>query len=342
MGDIVLLTGASGFIAKHIVRTLLDAGYVVRGTVRRPERGDQVRDAVRPHLADPSTLDERLTFAVADLEDDAGWAEAMSGVDAVVHTASPFPIAEPEDEAILIRPAVEGTVRVLRAAHAAGVGRVVLTSSAAAIVHADLPDGRDTFDEEDWTDLDHRTATTYIRSKTLAERAAWDFVADEAPDMALTAINPGFVLGPPLDDEIGSSLSVIARLLSGKDPMLPRHGLPVVDVRDVAEMHLRALQRPGTAGRRYAAAERSMWFAEMGGVLKAAYPDRKIATRNAPRLAMRLLGLFDAEVRAVVPSLGIIEQLSNTRATTEMDMTFIPSEQALRDAADHLVTHGLA
>jgi dihydroflavonol-4-reductase len=341
MAQTVLLTGASGFIAKHVVRSLVDAGYTVRGTVRRLERGDEVRDAVRPNLADDSGLAERLTFVVADLEDDSGWAEAMDGVDAVVHCASPFPIAQPKDESVLIRPAVEGTLRVLRAAHEAGVDKVVLTSSVAAIVHGDLPEGRDTYDEDDWTDLQHKTVTAYIKSKTLAERAAWDFVANEAPDMALTAINPGFVVGPALDGQIGGSLSVVVRLLSGKDPMLPRHGIPVVDVRDVAEAHLRALQRPEAAGRRYAVAAGSMWFAEMGAVLKAAHPERKIATRTAPNMAMRLLGLFDREVRIIVPSLGIIERLSNERATTELGMTFIAPDQSIRDTAQHLIEHDL-
>jgi dihydroflavonol-4-reductase len=341
MGDTVLLTGASGYIAKHIARALVDSGYEVRGTVRRPERGEEVREAVRPHLSDPASADERLTFAIADLDDDSGWDDAVAGVDAILHTASPFPIAVPKDEASVIRPAVDGTLRVLRAARAAGVRRMVLTSSAAAIVHTELRPGRDTFDEDDWTDLDHRTATAYTRSKTMAERAAWGFVADDAPDIELTAVNPGFVLGPPLAAEDGASMAFMIRLLSGKDPMLPKHGVPVVDVRDVADMHLRALQRPETAGRRYLGSAGSMWFSDMAKVLKSAYPDRKIATRDAPHLLMRMLSIVDREVRSIVPSLGMIERVSNERARTELDMTFIPPEQTLLDGADFLVTNGL-
>jgi dihydroflavonol-4-reductase len=337
----VLVTGASGFIAKHVVRSLLDSGYEVRGTVRAPSRGEQVSEAVRQGVVEPSAVDERLTFTVADLELDEGWGDAMEGIDAVVHTASPFPIAQPKDESVLIRPAVEGTLRVLRAAHDADIDRVVLTSSTVAIVGTDLRAGREMFDEEDWTDVDRRGVTGYARSKTLAERAAWSFVRDEAPTIALTTINPAFVSGPPLDDEIGSSMSLMVRILSGKDPMLPRYGIPVVDVRDVAEMHVRALQRPDTAGKRYIAAAGSMWLAEMGGALKAAHPDRKIATRSAPNLAMRALGLFDREVRSIVPNLGSIERVSNQRAIADMDMTFIPPEQALCDAAAYLLANDL-
>ena len=341
MGKVVMVTGASGFIAKHIVRELLEDGYEVRGTVRRPERGEEVRDAVRPHLSDPARADERLTFAVVDLEEDAGWDLAAVGVDAVIHTASPFPIAQPKDESVLIRPAVDGTLRVLRAAHEAGVRRMVLTSSTVAVVNCELPEGRDTFDEDDWSDPDHRSSTPYVKSKTLAERAAWEYVANAAPGVELTSINPGFVVGPPLDDDIGSSTSLIVRLLSGKDPMLPPYGIPVVDVRDVAQMHVRALERPETAGKRYVGAAGSMWMAEMGSVLKAAYPDRRIATRNAPKVAMWLLAVFDREVRSILHSLGTIERASNARAVEELEMSFIPPDQALRDTAEYLIGQGL-
>jgi len=339
MTTTVLVTGASGFIARHIVLRLLDRGHAVRGSVRSPARGEDLRAAIAPLLKDPAAI-ARLSFVTLDLLADAGWAEAASGAGAVIHTASPFPVSQPRDADALIRPAVDGTLRALRAARAAGVGRVVLTSSVAAVVHAPLRAGRDSHDEEDWSRTDLATATPYVQSKTLAERAAWDFAAREAPGMALTAINPAFVLGPPLGGVWGSSVGVIGRMLAGRDPAVPRLGLSVVDVRDVAEMHVRALERPSTAGRRYTASAGQMWFREMALALKAAFPDRRIATREAPYWLMWLLGRFDGEARAILPSLGRMERVSNARAVAELGMDFIPPREALLAAARVLAGDG--
>ena len=238
MAETVLLTGVSGFIAKHVALKLLNAGYNVRGTVRRLDRAAEIKAALQPYLSENAG---QLSLVQADLESDAGWAEAMSGITAPVHTASPFPIAQPKDPAVVIRPAVEGTERVLKAAAAAGVTRVVLTSSTVAILNEAKADTLQ--DEADWCDVHLPSTTPYAKSKTLAERAAWEVA--KARGLKLTTINPGLVLGPPLDEHYGSSLGLIERFLKGKDPMLPALGFPIVDVRDVAEMHLRALQRLG-------------------------------------------------------------------------------------------------
>lgn len=335
MSGTVLLTGVSGFIAKHIALKLLNAGHDVRGTVRRLDRGDEVRAAVAPHLAAGAGT---LTFAQADLESDAGWAEAMAGVTAVLHTASPFPIAQPKDPQDLIRPAVEGTRRVLEAAAAAGVQRVILTSSVAAVV--DLSKGDRLHDEADWCDPTKVTATAYERSKTLAERKAWEIA--NARGLDLTTINPGFVLGPPLDGNYGASLGLVERFLKGKDPMVPPMGLAIVDVRDVAEMHLRALQRPETAGQRYISSAGSLAFVEMSRTLKAAWPNRRIPTREAPKPVIRLLALFDPSIRTILPRLGHTDRISNARAVTEMEMEFIAPKVALLAAAEWLLSHGRA
>ncbi|NHB76173.1 SDR family oxidoreductase [Rhodobacter calidifons] len=331
--DVVLLTGASGFIAKHVALRLLNAGYNVRGTLRRLDRAAEVQAAVQPYLTESAG---RLSLVQADLESDAGWAEAMSGAAALVHTASPFPIAQPKDPAVLLRPAVEGTERVLKAAAAAGVTRVVLTSSTVAVLNGSKPDTL--HDEADWCDVHLPSTTPYARSKTLAERAAWEIA--RARGLKLTTINPGLVLGPPLDEHYGASLGLVERLLRGKDPMLPAMGFPVVDVRDVAEMHLRALQRPATEGRRYLAASGSMAFVDMGRTLKAAYPTRRIPTREAPNALVRFLALFDPEIRSILPRLGHLERVSNARAVSEMGMEFIAPKAALLAAADWLVRHG--
>jgi dihydroflavonol-4-reductase len=333
MADTVLLTGASGFIAKHIALKLLNAGYDVRGTLRRLDRAEEVRAAVAPHLT-PGTGE--LTFVQADLESDAGWSAAMAGITAVVHTASPFPIAQPKDPAMLIRPAVEGTERVLKAAAAAGIERVVVTSSTVAVINEAKPDTLQ--DEADWCDVSLPSTSPYAKSKTLAERAAWEVA--KARGLKLTTINPGLVLGPPLDEHYGASLGLVERFMKGKDPMLPGLGFPSVDVRDVAEMHLRALQRPVTVGKRYLATSGSMAMVDMGRTLKAAYPTRRIATREAPAFLMRFLALFDPQIKSILPKIGHLERTSNARAVTEMGMEFIAPKAALLAAADWLVKHG--
>ncbi|MCB6177654.1 aldehyde reductase [Rhodobacter sp. Har01] len=334
MTEVILLTGISGFIAKHIALCALNRGHVVKGTLRSPDRAEEVRAALRPHLKDPAALD-RLSFAATDLERDDGWDAAMQGMTAVIHCASPFPLVQPRDEGALIRPAVDGTLRVLRAAKAAGVARVILTSSAVAVVN----NGKDALqDENDWCDLSLPGTTAYARSKTLAEKAAWEFA--KANGLKLTTINPGMVAGPPLDDHYGASLDLLVRILKGRDPLMPPVGFPFVDVRDVAEMHLRALDRRETAGKRYIAAAGSITLAGIGQLFKAAWPTRKIATREAPRVAMRLLGLFDPSVRSILPKLGRLERVSNLRAVQELGMTFIPVNQALKASADWLVRAG--
>lgn len=331
--ELVLLTGVSGFIAKHVALKLLNAGYSVRGTLRRMDRADEVRAALAPYLTEHAG---QIGFVQADLESDAGWAEAFQGVSALVHTASPFPIAQPKDAATVIRPAVEGTERVLKAAAAAGVTRVVLTSSTVAVLNESKPDTLQ--DEVDWCDTHLPSTTAYAKSKTLAERAAWEIA--KARGLKLTTINPGLVVGPPLDEHYGSSLGLVERLLKGKDPMMPPVGFPMVDVRDVAEMHLRALQRPETIGRRYIAASGSMAMVDMGRTLKAAYPTRRIPTREAPKPLVRFLALFDPSIKSILPKLGHLERVSNARAVSEMGMEFIAPKAALLASADWLVKHG--
>lgn len=337
MTDTILLTGISGFIAKYVALLALQRGYAVKGTLRSMSRADEVRAALRLHLADPAVL-TRLTFVTADLGNDAGWDAAMEGVSAVLHTASPFPMTQPKDENALIGPAREGTLRVLRAAHKAGVSRVVLTSSVVAVLNDHNPGVQD---ENDWADVAVPGTTAYAKSKTLAEKAAWEFASENG--MALTTINPGLVVGPPLDRHFGTSLAVIQRILKGKDPMLPDVSFPVVDVRDVAEMHIRALERPGTAGKRYLSVADGpvMSMVEMGQFFKARYPTRRIPTRKAPKPLLQVIALFDPSLRTILPEIGKRQALSNLRAQQEMDMTFIPAADALAATSDWLASQGL-
>ena len=342
MSETIVLTGATGFIAKHVAVKLLNAGYRVRATLRSPARAEEVAAAVRPALDDPSDLEARLSFLPLDLLRNDGWAEAMKGAQALVRTASPFPMDDPRDEADVIRPAVDGTLRALRAAREAGIDRVVLTSSVAAVMHSDRPPGKTAFDEFDWTDPAHATATPYIRSKTLAERAAWNFVEAQAPDLRLAVLNPGLVFGPPLDAHYGTSLRLVERLLRARDPMLPRIAFPVVDVRDVAEAHLRALVRTDAAGGRFLLADETLWFHEMAEALQRALPARRLVTRQAPNAIIRVLSLFDRSIRSILPSLGRYERVSNAKARESLGLEFTPAREAVVAAGRWLAENGRA
>jgi dihydroflavonol-4-reductase len=259
----------------------------------------------------------------------------MEGVAALVHMASPFVIDMPKDEQVLIRPAVQGTRRALEAAARAGVKRVVLTSSIVAI---ETPGRHEALDESNWLDMTSPTADPYGKSKALAEREAWKIAGREG--LALTTINPAWVLGPPLDTAYGTSVELIARVLRGRDPMVPDVGFALVDVRDVAEMHLRALERPETAGKRFLAVGGKMTLTEMAQALKAAYPKRRIPTRAAPLPLLRVLALFDRQIRTSLPRIGWMPGASSARAMEELGMEFIPAEESLLASADFLVTSG--
>jgi dihydroflavonol-4-reductase len=337
----VLLTGASGYIGKHIALQLLNQGYSVRASVRSLSKSDEVRGAVLPHLIDKTKLDSRLTFVELDLEKDAGWDAALKGVDVLMHTASPFPIASPKDENELIRPAVDGTLRALKAAHNAGVHRVILTSSMAAIYGCNLPAGKTEYDETLWTDVSHPIGRVpYTKSKTLAEKAAWDYVKNSAPKIALTTINPVLVLGAPLDKNFGSSISVVERILKGKDPMLPDIRFAIVDVKDVALMHVAAITNDATKGERLLASSETYSFVQIAKVLKSIYPKGKVKTTQAPSPLIKFLSLFDAEIKAVLPLLGKPMAISGAKAKRVLGISFIPVQVTLRDSADYLVKNG--
>ena len=230
--------------------------------------------------------------------------------------------------------AVDGTLRALRAAQAAGVTRVVLTASMVSIMHVDRPDGHK-FGPEDWTDIDHRTASPYVKSKTLAEKAAWDFVGQH-PEMQLTPVHPGLVTGTPLDRHFGTSLDVVARIFNGKDPMQPNFCLPVVDLADVSALHIAAMETPASVGQRIIAADSAWMFPEIAKMLKAEFPDRKIATRIAPKWLLRLLSLVDSSLQIVLPQLDRRIAVDNTQTLMTFDFTFVPARDSLLASAKYL------
>jgi dihydroflavonol-4-reductase len=337
----VLLTGASGYIGKHITLQLLNQGYEVRASVRSLNKSAEVINAVKPSLLDSSNLDLRLTFVELDLEKDSGWESALKGIDVLMHTASPFPLTSPKDENDLIRPAVEGTLRALRAAKNAGVKRVILTSSVAAIYGRELPSGTFAYDETMWTDVEHPVGrVAYTKSKTLAEQAAWNFIKNDAPEISLTTINPVLVLGAPLDKNFGSSISLVERVLKGSDPMLPDLKFAIVDVRDVAKIHVDAIKNENTKGERIIASSETRSFVEIAKFLKSRYPKSKVKSAQAPTFMIRMLSLFDGSIKPILPQLGKPMNVSGAKAQRLLSINYIPVEITLKESADFLIKNG--
>jgi dihydroflavonol-4-reductase len=334
----ILVTGATGYIAKHIVLQLLEQGERVRGSVRSETRAEGLRATMTAALSDPAKL-ENLSTVTLDLTTDDGWEAAMDGVDAVIHTASPFPLVQPKNEDEVIGPAVGGALRALRAAQGAGVRRVVMTSSAVAVSTAVKPSNGRTYTEADWYDASSPSATPYAKSKTLAERAAWDFVNDGGGAIELTCINPTLVVGPPLDLDYGTSIEVIERILRAKDPMLPNMGFGTVDVRDVAAAHVRALYAPESIGQRVLMNDRFMWFVDMARAVKAALPGRKIVTRVAPDFVIRLLALFDPSIATIKDDLGKHLDIDNSQARRLLGIAFRDTTDSVGESALWLVAN---
>ncbi len=311
----VLVTGGTGFVGAHCLIQLLAAGHEARTTVRDLRREGEARAMLRQGGA--GDVGERLTFVRADLNADAGWAEAAAGCDYVLHVASPFPSTVPKDENDLIAPARDGALRVLKAARDAGVRRVVLTSSFAAIGYGAPADRTAVFTEKDWTNLTDPSVQPYPKSKTIAERAAWDFIAREGGTLELAVVNPVLVLGPVLGPDTSPSILFISRLLDGSLPGCPDLSFGVVDVRDVADLHLRAMIAPAARGERFlATAGDFVSVREIAGMLKDGLGDaaRKVSTRRLPSWLVRIVGLFDPEVRGILPELGKHKNASNEKA----------------------------
>lgn len=334
----VLVTGGSGYIGGWCVIGLLNQGYVVRTTVRDLKREAEVRAALGQQ-ADLS----RLSFHAADLTADAGWDEAVAGCDYVLHVASPLGVAEPKDPNVLIGPARDGARRAVSAAIKAGVKRVVLTSSVAATSHA--PGGPDSVaDETVWTDPNLRGVSAYSQSKTLAERKAWELIGASDGSTTLATVNPALVLGPVLSRDYSGSVQVVERLLTGRVPGLPRLGFNIVDVRDVADLHIRAMTAPEAAGQRFIAAGCWAWMADIAAVLKANLGDgaAKVPTGKAPDFVLRLASLVDKDLTAVTPNLGKKHDVTSAKAQSVLGWRPRPLDETLLDCARSLIATGSA
>ena len=336
----VLVTGGTGFLGAWCVATLLERGYEVRTTVRDTAREDAVRQSLRIAGADPG---DRLTVLAADLTADDGWTEAVAGCRFVLHVASPFPPAQPKDPDELIVPARDGALRVLRASLAAGVERVVMTSSVAAIRAAEGAAADRPLTEDDWTDGGDTSLTPYVRSKAIAERAAWDLVREAGAEDRLAAINPALIVGPVLSDDFSYSIQLIERLLAGSVPAMPKLGFTYVDVRDVADLHIRAMTHPEAGGKRFIATDRFLWTRETADILRARLGDdaRKVPTRVAPNFMVRAMGLFDPAIRTITGDLGQRTEYSSEKARTLLGWTPRPVEDAIEDTARSLIARGV-
>jgi dihydroflavonol-4-reductase len=332
MTETVLVTGGTGYIAGWCIAQLLDRGYHVRTTVRNEDKDRAVRDAVAT-VVDGT---DRLSFAVADLTSPVGWDAAAADVDYVLHVASPL---SGDD---MMRPARDGAINVLRAAAAANVKRVVMTSAANAASPSSYTESGIT-DETLWTDPADQTLMPYRRSKTVAEKAVWEFVASYDGPMTVTTILPGAVFGPILSKDSIGSVGIIARMLTGATPGCPRIGLEIVDVRDLADIHLRAMLVPEAAGQRFLATGEFTWMRELAQALRDGLGPRaaKVSTRQLPNWVVRLSSLFDPSLRDITVSLGRRNRHTTEKAARILDWRPRPAAQTVVDAANSLIEHGV-
>jgi len=333
----VLVTGGSGFLGSWCVVELLRRGYRVRTTVRDLSREPDVRATIASEV-DPG---DRLSVLAADLLSDKGWNEAVEGCDYVLHVASPFPPAQPKDPDELIVPAREGTLRVLEASLAAGVDRVVVTSSVAAVSGGTKP-ASGPLTEQNWSNPDNPRLTPYARSKTLAERAAWDFMRERGATEKLATVNPGAILGPVLSDDRSYSIAMVERLLKGT-PGAPRIGFSIVDVRDVADLQIRAMTSPEAGGERFIATAEFHWMPEVAEVLrnrlgKAA---AKVPKRTVPNLVVRGMAIFDPSIRSILGQLDRKIEASSEKAKTRLGWAPRPAEETIVDCAQSLIDRGV-
>ena len=340
--DLVLVTGASGFAAGHCISKLLDRGYRVRGTLRSLSRADEVR-AWLSRARGGRDAGDALSFVEAELSDASGWPGAMEGVRYVLHVASPMPAKAPKDPDELIAPAREGTLNVMRAAANAAVERVVQTSSSFAIVYGHGNGSERVFTESDWTDLASAEAGAYIRSKTIAEKVAWETLPTLSRKLEWVSICPGLMLGPVMDRDTSPTIQIIAKMLRGEFPGIPRMGWGVVDVRDIADLHLRAMLAPQAEGERYIGSGPFISLEQIAGMLKAGLGDRarKVPTRKLPDWMVRLTGLLDAEVKGQLVDLGKVRKLSSAKALSQLGWSSRPADQTIVETGLSLIEIGV-
>ncbi|MNQ38343.1 UDP-glucose 4-epimerase [compost metagenome] len=336
---IVLVTGGSGFVGIHCVLQLLKQGYIVKTTLRSMNRQDEVKNMLK---VGGITSFENLSFIETNLSKDDNWDEAVKDCTYVLHVATPISLAVPKDESEVILPAVEGTIRVLKAAKKANVKRVVLTSSFAAVGYSHN-DPTTLITEECWTDPNDKTLSAYLKSKTLAEKAAWDFITDEGNGLELSVINPMGIFGPSLGPDISSGFEVLKQMLDGSMKFIPKVSFGIVDVRDVADLHLRAMSNPAANGQRFLAFSGDIIsLPEIAYLLKNKLGNQanKVSTRILPNWSVKIIALFNDKAKNILPQLNKVKNASNQKAKTILDWKPRTSEEALLASAESLFEFG--
>lgn len=335
----VLVTGATGFIAGHVIHQLVEAGHDVTGTARSASKANALNKTLSAYAGKPIRVDIRA----ADLSSDEGWMEACQGMDFVQHIASPIPTNLPKDHDELITPARDGALRVLKAAKAAGVKRVVMTSSMAAVAYGWGDKRPKLLTEEHWSNSGNLADNTaYTRSKTIAERAAWEYVNGEGKGLELTTINPAAVLGPVMSGDFSASVEILTQLLSGKLPGTPRVGFGIVDVRDVASAHVLAMTNPAAAGERFLVCDRFMWFSEVANTLRGQVPaayEKKLPKGELPGWVLKLMANINPAVKQVIPELNRERNVSNEKAKRILGWQPRTAEEAIISGAKSLIAH---
>lgn len=336
MTDTVLVTGISGFIASHVAAGLLSQGYAVRGTVRNKEKGQRVIDALAASGINTSAVE----LVEADLSQDAGWKDAVQDCRFVQHIASPFPFEAPADRESLVPAARAGAMRVIEQATGAGAERVIMTSSMVAMMGQAGRGDHMLVKESDWSNPDWRPLTAYPVSKTRAERAVWDYVNVQNIKSQLTTICPGLVFGPDTYNNGGASLALIKGLFSGDFPMMPRIAYPIIDVRDCASLHIKAMTAEGVGGRRLMAASNTLWISDISEILQTAYPSAKLPHRILPNWLVKIGALFDQSIRSIAPDVGTFHEADAGYVSSLTGVMPRPAKQAVLAAAESLIENG--
>jgi len=329
----VLVTGATGYIGLHCIHQLLNQGYEVNGSVRSPERKHEIINALNSY----NTSTEHLNLYTFNLTEDSGWDEGMQGCDYLLHVASPISL-EHTDEEYFVQPAVDGVKRALRFAKKHNVKKVVLTSSVAAIF--DTLEKKTSFDESDWSDPNNPSISAYSKSKTLAERAAWEFVKDEKYPFELAVINPALVVGASISGDIGESNKAVEMVASGRMPVAVPLMFGYVDVRDVAAAHILAMQTPASNGERFALVEKDLWYTDVAKILRENGFD-KAPTIGIPVWLAKILANFNKELKLTLPYLGRKRSIKNTKAREILGWNPRPAEESIIDIANQMKDLGM-